>query len=391
MARRALASVVVALGCLMVLAGCDDSAGSQPHLGATIRVGVNLESSGGLGWFGQATRAGAEIAFAAANDAGGINGRQIEPIWVDNGTSSTAAVALSTKLMTQGKVVAVLGPATTDLFRLTLTVAEKQEVPVVSSLACNAGLLNRSATATFAYGFRSCAGYDFQGAAMAKFAAESLSAQTALVIRSADGPAGEFADAFTDSFLAAGGTVLGQETFAAGETDFARYVEVLQTSRPDVIHISGPSAETAQIIRTLRDAGVTQPILGTENFDSPALIEIAGTAALNKVYFTTNFTPLDTGNAKAQEFATAFQAAHEGALPNQANALAHDAALLIVDALKRADQITGVQVQQALSATRNLDGATGRLSIGPGHEVIKDALVIELVDGVPAAVLHVAP
>ena len=77
--------------------------------------------------------------------------------------------------------------------------------------------------------------------------------------------------------------------------------------------------------------------------------------------------------------------------PSSQSALGHDAALLILDAIRRANSPTGVEVQRALAETQNLDGVTGRMSIGPDHEVIKDGLVVELVEGAPASVTHVAP
>lgn len=388
---RGLASIMVGLMGLAVLAGCDRSAGAQLHLGETIRIGMNLESSGDRESFAYDASAGAEIAFNQANQAGGINGKQIQLVWANNGSGVGRAAALTTQLMTQGKVLAVFGPVTTDIFLPTLSIADKQEIVAVSSMACGAGVLNRSPDAVHDYAFRSCIGYPAQGAAMAEFAIDTWSAQSAMVLRAADGPFADYADAFTEMFTGAGGTVTGQEAFKAGETDFGWYVDQVRQIDANVVYVAGPPAESAHMIRALRDAGLTQPVLGTDALDSPTLVEVAGSGALNKVYFTTNFTPLDADNPRAQQFVEAYRTAYQGAEPNQASALGHDAALLIVDAVKRASGNTGVDVQKALAATNNLEGATGRLSVGANHEVIKDALVVELVDGSPASVTHVKP
>lgn len=374
-----------------LMAGCDGSAGAQLHTGQTIRIGLNLELSGGREHIGNAALQGAQLAVDQVNEAGGINGKQIELVQTDNVTSIGRAVAQTTKLMTQGKVLAVFGPVTADVFRATLTTADKQEIAVMSSLACNTGLLDRSAQTVHEFGFRSCVGYDFQGSSMAKFAVMNLSAATAMVLTATDGPAAEFSDAFARTLTNLGGSAVVQEGFSLGETDFGRLVERARQTPVDVVYIAGPPTEAAHIIRTLREAGINVPILGMESHDSPVLGEIAGPAALNKVYFTTNFSPLDTENPNAKRFAEAYRARYEGTDATQMHALAHDAMLMIIDAIKRANEMTGVAVQRALVSTSNLEGATGRLSIGPGHEVIKDALVIELADGVPAAVLHVAP
>ncbi len=71
--------------------------------------------------------------------------------------------------------------------------------------------------------------------------------------------------------------------------------------------------------------------------------------------------------------------------------MAYDAILLAIYGIDRADELTGINVQRALATARNIDGAGGKFSIGQGHQVVKDALVVELADGAPVSVTHVAP
>ena len=68
------------LAILSLLVGCDGSAGAQPHFGQTIKIGLNLETSGNLAWYGGAALKGAQIAIDAANASGGIGGACAETL-----------------------------------------------------------------------------------------------------------------------------------------------------------------------------------------------------------------------------------------------------------------------------------------------------------------------
>lgn len=379
------------LAILSLLGGCDGSAGAQPHFGQTIKIGLNLETSGNLAWYGGAALKGAQIAIDAANASGGIGGRQVQAMVVDNMSQAGRTVALGTQLMSQEKALAVLGPATEDLFRATVTVADRHEIVAVSPLACGSRVLAMTEQAPHPYVFRSCSGYAQQGRTMANFAAANLSARSALVLRTTEGPFADFADAFIAEFTASGGQIIADEVIGPGETDLSRYVTQLAETPVDVVYVATGSAQAAHLIGQLRGAGLKHPVLGIESFNDPVLRDIAGAGALTGVYFTVDFSSADSRNPRVQGFIDAYRNAWNGEEPSSQSALGHDAALLILDAIRRANSPTGVEVQRALAETQNLDGVTGRISIGPDHEVIKDGLVVELVEGAPASVTHVAP
>lgn len=69
------------------------------------------------------------------NEAGGVNGKQVELVKYDNKSDASEAFTLATKLMTSDGVVAVLGPATTGNFKAVIPVAEQNKIPVASGSA----------------------------------------------------------------------------------------------------------------------------------------------------------------------------------------------------------------------------------------------------------------
>ena len=79
----AVAAAVVMTG---ALAGCGSSSGD------TIKIGANFELTGNVANYGSATYDGLKLAVKEANDAGGINGKKIELVAVDNKSTAEEAV-----------------------------------------------------------------------------------------------------------------------------------------------------------------------------------------------------------------------------------------------------------------------------------------------------------
>ena len=125
-----------------VLAGCgsDDSSDSSwgssdggSTSGETIKIGGNLELSGGVASYGSSINDGAKLAIEEINAAGGIGGKQIEYIAVDNKSDNAEAATAAIRLAEQEKVVAMIAPATSGNTVATVQVAAQYKVPIVTA------------------------------------------------------------------------------------------------------------------------------------------------------------------------------------------------------------------------------------------------------------------
>ena len=139
MSRREFleASGVVAAG--LGLAGCGSSSSSSSDSGSsssTIKVGLMGPYSGEVAQYGLACRYGAELYVKQVNEAGGINGKQIELDEQDEKGDATEAVNVYNKLVEDG-VTAIVGDVTS-----TPTIAVAQ-----ASVADNMPMVTPSATA----------------------------------------------------------------------------------------------------------------------------------------------------------------------------------------------------------------------------------------------------
>jgi len=374
--RKFVSIILVAVMAVTLLAGCGGSAVNENE----IRIGINYELSGSGASYGQSSVEGIEMAIEEINAAGGINGKKIVPVKYDVKSEPAEATTLATKLMTQDKVVAVLGPATSGPFKATIPVALKNKVPVATGSA-TADDVTVDANGVKEYAFRICFNDSFQGDIMATYALKNLSKTKAVIIMdSSSDYAKGLAKSFRSTFEAGGGTIVAEEAYLKGDTDFNAIITSIKGKDYDVIFIPGYYEEVGLIIKQARTQGIDAPILGADGFDSPELVKLAGAEALNNVYFSNHYSSLDK-DPLVVKFIEDFKAKY-GKEPDAFNALGYDLAKFVADAIGRAEKLDGESVKKALEATENFVGVTGSFSIDENHNPVKSIVVIGLKDGV---------
>lgn len=369
--------VMLAVVCLgLLVTGCTPS---QQASTDTIKLGVNMELSGAVASYGQSTLDGIELAVEEINAAGGVEGKTVELIKYDNKSAADEATTLATKLMTQDGVVAILGPATTGAFKAEIPVANDNKIPVISGSA-TADDVTVDASGVKEYAFRICYSDSYQGTAMAKFAKDDLLVENAVVLMDTSNDYSKgLAKSFGDTFKADGGTIVAQESFVTGETDFNAVITKIKDKDFDAIFVAGYYQEAGLIIKQARAQGIDVPILGADGFDSPTLVELSGTEAASDIYFSNHYSSLDE-DPVVQDFIEAFKDKY-GKAPDAFNALGYDLAKFACDAIGRADDVSGEAIKNALASTTNFKGVTGTFSIDENHNAKKALVVIEMQNG----------
>lgn len=367
------------------LVGCgtdkkDAQTGGAPKE-EVIKIGLNFETTGGVASFGQSSVNGAKMAIDEVNAAGGINGKKIEMVVRDNKSEATESAAVMTRLVTNDKVLAVIGPVTSTNALAAAPIAASQQVPMISPTATNPDVtVDPNSKAVRDFVFRASFIDPFQGKVGADFAFKSLNAKKAVIYvdNSSDYSKG-LAKVFEETFTGLGGEVLGTEAFIEKDTDFRATLTKIKGLNPDVIYVPAYYNEVGKIVRQAREMGMKQPIIGGDGFDAPQLIEIAGKENLTEIYFTNHYTPEDEAPI-VQNFVKAYEAQFK-AKPDALAALGYDAGLMMVDALKRSTELTPVAIKDALAATSGLEGVSGNISLDANHNPVKGAVIITVVDG----------
>jgi len=360
-------------------APADGESPEAPASGETIKIGINMELSGDVASYGQSTVNGIEMAIDEINAAGGINGQTVEIVKYDNKSDAAEATTLATKLATQDGVVTILGPATSGAFKAEIPVANDNKVPVISGSA-TADDVTVDASGVKEYAFRICYNDSYQGTAMANFALNDLSAKNVVIIKDSSSDYGKgLAESFTSTYTDNGGSIVTEEAYVKGDTDFNAILTKIKDLEFDAIFIPGYYNEAGLIIKQARALGITVPILGADGFDSPSLLELAGAEALSDVYFSNHYSSLDE-DPVVVDFIAAFNEKY-GKDPDAFNALGYDLAKFACDAIGRASDITGEAVKDALASTIDFTGVTGSFTVDENHNPVKSIVVIEMQNG----------
>jgi branched-chain amino acid transport system substrate-binding protein len=123
------------------------------------------------------------------------------------------------------------------------------------------------------------------------------------------------------------------------------------------------------IVKQMRQAGVTQPIVGGDGYDTPLLIQVGGSGA-NDTYYSTHAYMATEGSTDAiKKFYTDYKAAYGTDPENAFAALGYDTVGLIADAIKRAGSEDPAKIRDALAATKDFPGITGSVTYPEGSRV----------------------
>jgi branched-chain amino acid transport system substrate-binding protein len=384
-AHLATAAVIAAVFVLMV-GGAErsDSAGADP-----IRIGAVFSETGGLRSIGSPGLAGMRLAAAEINAGGGILGRRVQIAAADSRSRPAAVARAVRRLIENERVVALGGLNDSTLALAAGPVAQRAGIPFVT-----AGATLPTLPRTVGNGFFMAAfGDDAQAHAVADIARKDLRARSALILvdRGSDFTRA-LARFFRQRFVARGGTVAGQLSYAPGERDFASAMARIRARRPppDVLFFSALPSEAGRLTRQARAAGLMQPILSGDGFDTPLLSRVAGTLA-NNVYYSTHVA-LDGTARRIRRFVTAYRRRYGRKPENAFAALGYDTMRLIGDAIRRAGSSDPEAIRRALAATRGFAMVTGTISYAPGRRTPKKPVtIIRVREGRPAFYRAVVP
>jgi len=364
-----------------VITGCGGSKTTSSSETTTIKIGVDLELSGGVAAFGSSARDGAQLAVDEINAAGGVLGKKLDLVVADNASKPEESTRAIQKLISEDKVVAVVGSATSGNTLAALTVAEEKKVPIItpSGTATKVTVDERTGK-VHDYVFRACFIDPFQGTVMGNFASSDLQAKTAaLYIDSSSDYSKGLAKSFEEQFTKNGGQIVAQESYQQKDADFNAVLTRIKDKNPDVIYVPGYYEEVGKIIKQGRTMGITVPFLGGDGWDAPQMFDIAGKDALNNTFFSNHYSSEDT-SPLVQKFVGSFKTKYNKT-PDGFAVLGYDSVQLIVQAIKDAGSADPTKIKDALSKLKDFKATSGTITYNEKHDPIKSAVIIEYKDG----------
>jgi branched-chain amino acid transport system substrate-binding protein len=349
---------------------------ATPLIGATatIKVGEVDPLTGGVSQFGIGCHQGFVLAFEELNAEGGILGQKIELVTEDDQSKPGQSATAVRKLITQDKVVALLGDATSSATLEAAPIAQADKIPMITPTATNPRI-----TEVGDFIFRVCFLDEFQGRVLARFAREKLKAQKVFTLTDVKQDYSiDLLKFFKEEFTKLGGTIVGEQSYSTGDTDFRAQLTPIRAAKPDAVFVPGYYQEVALIVKQGRQIGLTMPFIGCDGWANQTLIAIGG-KAVDGCFFSNHFSP-DDQTPIVKSFVMKYQEKY-GTLPDTFSALGYDAARLLADAIKRAGSSDPQAIRDALAKTAGFQGVTGEISLDANRNASKPGLIVTVKQG----------
>ncbi len=337
----------------------------------TIKVGVLGSLTGPLAIFGTGNLAGATLAFEQANAEGGINGRKLVWLSLDDESSPPKGIAAYKRLTGPEKVFAVFGPSSSAVGQALVQTFKTSTTPTFISVFSTPIVTDPP----LPYVFRAGPMNDReQGMALANYALDHLNAKRVAVIRQSDEYGKSGADSLLQRFEARGVKPASVEVFNVHDTDFSAQLTKIAAIQPDLLVVYGYPNPSAIITRQARQLGISASIIGSNSAGSRKYPEIVGQAAAGtQNVMTLEILPESSSTPQAVAFRDSFterfpDLARQGR-PDLGDALAYGGAQAFLEGLKRAGaQPTQEGFVQALESLRDFQtGITLPTTFGPGQ------------------------
>ena len=388
---KRVSKVLTALVLGTVLAGLAAGCGGGEKKADTIKVGANLEMTGGSASYGISSKNAIELAFKEINEKGGINGKQLELVVADNKSEAAEATNAMQKLVSHDNVVAVIGPNLSSSVIAASAINNSAKVLDIAPMATNPYVtVDQASGKTKDFNYRTCFIDPFQGTVMAKFATAELGVGNAAVLidNSSDYAKG-LAQFFKENFVKEGGAVTAEESYLQKDTDFKATLTKIKATNPDFLYVPGYYQEVGLIVKQARELGMNMPIAGGDGWDSAKMPEIAGAAALNNTYFSSLYSPEDSSDIN-KNFVAAYEKAY-GQKPDVFAALSYDSALLVAEAIKNAGSTEPAKISEAMAKINGFSGVSGSVTFDDKHNPVKSAVILEYKDGAQSLKTKINP
>lgn len=344
--------------------------------GDTIKIGTIAPKTGSLASFGIAATNGANLAVKEINEAGGIDGMQIEVINTDDQSDPTECLNAFNSLVSDG-VGLIVGSVTSGCTSAITGAANEEGVVMITPSATA-----DSITTEDDYIFRACYADSFQGAIAAAYAAQSGYTSVGVVYCAAD----TYSKGLYDSFSAAcekyGVSVDAVESTASMDVqDYTNQFASMVKAGVELVYcpyyydVIGP-----YLVTQARAAGYDGIIMGADGYDGSLdyTVDGADLSAFNNVYWTNHFDAADTSEV-VQNFVKAYEEEYSET-PICFAALAYDCVYMYKNAIERAGSIEPSAVRDALADTSAVyTCVTGTFSLDETGTPSKGASIISFV------------
>ena len=353
--------------------------------GAPMKVGLVLPYTGVYAVLGESITQGMELVFARENWT--VAGRKIEMIKEDDEMKPPVGIRKTEKLIDSDKVDILTGPVHSGiLMGMRDKVHGSKTILIVSNAGADAISRDRCSKWIFRTSFSNWQPNQPMGGWVAKNVAKDV------FITAPNYQAGkDQLDAFKETFVPAGGKIVGEDYPKLGETDYAPYLTKIRQSGAKAVYAFFSGTDAVNFVKQFDQFGLkaTVKLTGAGFLTEPDVLPAQGKAALGAI--TGHFyTPL-LDNPTNQRFVKDFREKFAAKMPDGFACQGYDTAEVIVRALKVVNGNTQDKDKLVEAIAKvEFDSPRGRFRFDPKtHNVIQPFIYIREVKETPLGLNNV--
>ena len=384
-AREKALLAVVLVGVLLLGAGCASKQTAAPGAPEPLKVGAILSLTGPYAALGASEKQALELEVKRVNEAGGVAGRKLDLIIEDDATDEAKAVAAASKLIEQDKVIAILGATGTGQSMAIRNEVDRAGIPQLS-MAGGTAITAKFDPQVFQTPWSNTIVVPFVVDAMASDGHKKIG-----VLSDSSGYGKDGLAVILTAAPKAGVTVVADQTFNPGDTDFSAQLTKIKNSGADSVLLWTAGKEGAAIVKAARDLGIKVPLYGGSGQAKLEFAKGAGPAAEGFVFGTgKSLVPSNWGAGTAEftvvdEFSKRYTQAY-GEAPDIFAGHAFDALAILQDALTRTGgNAEPAALTKAVEETKGLTGFGGVFTFSEKNHnglTTQDLALYRVVNGV---------
>ena len=373
MKLKKVMSVLLASAVMLgALTGCGGDK-KEAKKADTVKVGVFLPLTGDNAAGGELELRGVKLAHKLHPE---VLGKKVELVVADNKSDKAEPASVAARLIEKDKVCALIGTYGSSLAMAAGNIVKEAKVPAIGT-SCT----NPQVTANNDYYFRACFIDPFQGTVMANYAYKNGARKVAIVQEVSNDYSVGLAKFFKEAFIKLTNdpdAIIDIANYQTGDKDFTAILTNLKAKNPDAVFAPGNFTESALLIKQARQLGMTIPFMGGDTWETQEFIDVGGKEVEGAV-MSTAFDREKASTQEAQKFLKAYTDEYKSE-PSALSAMAYDAYLITVDAIKRANSTDSQKIRDALAATKDLEAVTGKTTFDKNGDPIKAAVIKEVKD-----------
>ena len=310
----------------------------------SLTIGINLPFTGADAHDAELIKDGATLAIDEANAAGGAGGYKIEVLQLDDGTATAGqydpaqAATNARKMVANDAVVAAIGPQMSGSGKAMSPILSAGGLATVTPSSTNPDITDPKFAAQYrpagkAIYFRTVTTDAFQGPNMANYMADTLKVKSVYVLDDSGAYGVGIANAFEGQAKKRGINVLGHDQLNPKESDYATTLTKIKQLNPQAIYYGGVAQAGVKVVKQSYDIIPNVVKAGGDGMYSAEVLKGAGFPAVEG-WYATIAAPNVLENPDAAPMIERF-AKKYNQQPNNYSITAYDAALVILDAIKR--------------------------------------------------------